>query len=145
MRFVVAVAADVIGDCVAFAVPSGASARGGRGGVGDAQGSVEGEPRHEFGVHVVLGVVADLPDTGVGFAPVLSDPISEAGHGSPGLGVERVACSREEVGGVEDPSVGVELVLAGSPVADANGSAVGVARPVVECAFGSRVFAVQCE
>ena len=114
-------------------------------GVGDAKGAVEGEPGHELGVDVVLRVVSDLPDAGVGFAPALRDAVGEAGHGSPGLGVEMVAGPRDEPGGVDDPAVAVELMLVGGAVADPDGPAVGVAGPVVERAFGRGMFAVQGE
>jgi hypothetical protein len=41
--------------------------------VGDPQGTVEGEPTHQLGVHVVGGVVADLPDAGVRLTPPAGD------------------------------------------------------------------------
>jgi hypothetical protein len=34
--------------------------------LGDVEGSIESEPGHEFGMHVVLRVAADFPDTCVG-------------------------------------------------------------------------------
>src|SRR5581483_10948886 len=97
---------------------------------------VEGEPGHEFGVDVVGGVTSDLPDAGVGFGPALGDMVGEAAHGPPCLGVEALAGSGEEPGGVEHPSVAVELVLVGRPVAAAHRAAVSVAGPIHHLAFG---------
>ena len=53
--------------------------------------------------------------------------------------------SGEQPGRVEYPSVGVELMLVGGTVADADGPAVGIARPIVERSFVTRMFAVKRE
>jgi hypothetical protein len=49
----------------------------------------------------------------------------------------------QEPRGVEDPTVAVELVLVGGAVALSDRDAVGVARPVLQFAFGCRVLSVQ--
>jgi hypothetical protein len=96
-------------------------------------------------VDVVGGVVADLPDAGVRLGPAAGDPVREATHGPPGLGVETVAGPGEQPGRVEHPTVAVELVLVGGAVADPDRPAVGVAGPAVELALGSGVLAVEGE
>ena len=51
----------------------------------------------------------------------------------------------EQPGGVEDPSVAVELVLVGGAVADPHGLAVGVARPAFERVLAAGAASVEGE
>ena len=73
-----------------------------------------------------------LPDPRVRFGPGGGDLIGQAGDDTPGLAVEGVAGVGEEPGGVENPAVAIELVLAGGAVADPDRAAVGVAGPPSE-------------
>ena len=66
---------------------------------------------------MVGGIVTDLPDAGVGVTPPGGDQVGETAHGSPGLGIQGVSGLLEHPGGVQDPAVTVELVLAGSVIA----------------------------
>src|SRR5439155_18606250 len=93
--------------------------------LGDAQGTVEGEPAHELGVDVVGAIAADLPDASIGLAPAAGDLASEAVHRAPCLGVEPVPVVGEEPCCVEYPAVAVELVLPRRPVAEAYRPAAG--------------------
>ena len=81
---------------------------------------------------MVGGCGPPLPDPGVGFGPGGGDLIGQAGDDPPGLAIEGVAGVGEQPGGVDDPAVAVELVLAGGAVADPDGPAVGVAGPARE-------------
>jgi hypothetical protein len=51
----------------------------------------------------------------------------------------------EQPGGVDDPAVGIELMLVGGAVADAHWSTVGIAGPSIESPLGPGVLAVECE
>ena len=126
-------------------LPPPALPRGESVGVGDAQGSVQGEPAHQLGVHVVDGVAADLPDAGVGFRPAAGDQVGEAAHRPPGLGVQVMSGLDEHPGGVDHPAVAVELVLVGGAVAGSHRHAVGVAGPAGKLPFAWCVAAVQGE
>ena len=113
--------------------------------LGDAQGTVEGEPAHELGVDVVGAIAADLPDASIGLAPAAGDLASEAVHRAPCLGVEPVPVVGEEPCCVEYPAVAVELVLPRRPVAEAYRPAAGVPGPGGKLAFGRRMPAVEGE
>src|SRR5205807_292979 len=138
---VVSVGGDVYGDGVALVLPSGCLALRGWMRVGDAQRSVEGEPGHEFGVHVVRAFAALFPDAGVGLPPAKRDLVGEPPHGTPRLRIEAMPGGDEQPCGVEHPAVAVELMLVGSTVADAHGTAVSVARPVDQLPLGEDVSA----
>ena len=96
-------------------------------------------------MHVVGGVPADLPDTGIGFGPALRNFVGKAAHRPPGLGVEVMSAVDKQPGGVQNPSVAVELVLIGGAVTDPNGLAVGIAGPAWEGVLGGGMAAVQGE
>ena len=87
----------------------------------DAECTVEGEPGHHLGVHVVRGVGAHLPDSGVGLAPPARDGVGEAGDGAPGLGVQPVPRLGKQPGSVDHPAVPAELVLVSCSVTDPDG------------------------
>src|SRR5207248_11552124 len=71
--------------------------------------------------------------------------VGEAAHGAPRFGVEPFAGRVEQRGGIENPAVAVELVLAGGAVANAHRPAIGVAGPALELALGGGVTTVQAE
>jgi len=124
----------------ASALPGGQSMS-----LSDAQGTVEGEPAHQLGVHVVGGIVTDLPDTGVRVPPTAGDQVGETAHGSPGLGVQGAAGLLEHPGGVQHPAVAVELVLVGCAVAHSHRHAFGVAGPAVQVALSWYVATIDGE
>jgi hypothetical protein len=126
---------DLDGNGVACDLPASVLPGGQSMSVGDAQGTVQGEPTHELGVHVVGGVVSDLPDAGVRLTPPAGDQVGETAHGPPCLGVEVVPGLHEHPRGVQDPAVPVELVLFGCAVAHPHRQALGVAGPAAQVAL----------
>ena len=68
----------------------------------------------------MLASAARLPDALVGLVPVVRDPVDDAGELLPGVVVDRLAVLVEEVDGVHQLAVDVELELPAA-VADPDG------------------------
>jgi hypothetical protein len=109
--FVVAVRAEFRRDPGAFSFPAEPAPRAEPVGSRDAQGTVQREPGHDFGMHMLRGVTAHFPDAGVGLLPGDGDQIREAAHGPPRFRRQPAAALHERPGGVNDPAVAVKLVL----------------------------------
>jgi hypothetical protein len=109
--FVVAVRAEFRRDPGAFGFPAEPAPHAQAVGGSDAQGTVQREPGHDFGVHVLGGVTAYFPDAGVGLLPGGGDQVREAPHGPPRFRGQPAAALHERPGGVNDPAVAVKLVL----------------------------------
>ena len=120
----------VVSDGLALGCPAPAPSRGDALDLGDPQRSIEREPGHQLGVHVVGRRSANLPDPGVRGAPTTRDLVGESLGGPPGLGVEPVAGPDEQPHRVEHPAVVVELVLGSGAVPEPDGTTVAVARAI---------------
>ena len=89
----------------------------------------------------VTRAVADLPDAVIGLAPAVGDDVGEPGEEAPVLRRQPPARLAEEVRGLEDRAVGVELHLLDGAVADADRGRPAVAGEVVELALRERALA----
>ena len=100
----------------------GAPVRRTRGGevarVGQARGAVERDPAHRLRLRVMPGGGANLPDAGIGLAPVLADEVGDAREVAAGARAQRVALAGIDERAVEQLTVCVELDLTGGAVAD---------------------------
>ena len=79
---------------------------------------------------------ARLPDALVGLVPVRAHPLDDAGQVAPRVVVDRPSVLVEEVDGVHQLAVDIELKLLGGRVADANGGRSRVALEVREHLLG---------
>src|SRR5947207_2269351 len=79
----------------------GAPVRRTRGGevarVGQARGAVERDPAHSLRLRVMPGGGTNLPDAGIGLAPVLADEVGDAREVAAGARAQRVALAGKDV------------------------------------------------
>src|SRR5579875_2839648 len=105
-----------------------------------ADGAIDGDPGHDFGMDEVAAVAANLPDAVVGLRPDLSDVIDERGLQRPGDVELFEAAATGLIEGIEHLAIDIELQLFGGCVADANGFG-GFVAGEIELKFGETALA----
>ena len=99
--------------------------------LGQLRRTVQGDPAHQLGGHVVLGLAAGLPDALVGFAPHLGGAPGLRLHDRPQPPRQALAASRVQQDGVQDGAEHVVLALVERAVADPHRSGARVAGQVI--------------
>ena len=98
--------------------------------------AVQGDPAHQLGRHVVLGLAAGLPDPLVGLVPDLRRAVDLIGDDRPDRGRDLPVGLRVDVEGVDERAVDVVLTLVEGAVSDPDRTGPAVAGEVVERRFG---------
>src|SRR5512132_3494474 len=86
--------------------------------LGEAVRAVQRDPAHHLGVGEVLWSAAHLPDAGVALPPSGTDVVGYVRQPMPDLGIEAFVGSGVKPRGLQQLSVGVQLMLCGRGVAD---------------------------
>ena len=98
--------------------------------------AVQGDPAHQLGGHVVLGLAAGLPDPLVGLAPGLRRGVDLIRDDRPDRGRDLAVGLRVDVEGVDERAIDVVLTLVEGAVPDPDRTGAAVAGEVVERRFG---------
>jgi hypothetical protein len=110
---------------------------------GEADPAIECDPAHEPGEEEFLALPADFPDAFVWQLPMLTDPIDDLGDAGPGIISNRAPVFVEEVDGIEEFAVDIELELAPCGIADADRFGTAVAFEMIEVDFVKVVVSIE--
>src|SRR5205814_420492 len=110
---------------------------------GDSGRPVERHERHQLGRDVLLVLIALLPDPGIGRPPAAGYEVGQRADHAPARAVQFRAQAGQVPGGVDHPSVDVQLVLARGGVGCPDRQAPAIAGHAGDLPLGVAVGAVQ--
>src|SRR5579859_887406 len=111
--------------------------------LGDLRGPVERHPAGDAGEKEILPAASYFPDAVIGLVPVLAQPVHLLLQRLPEIIRDGVPILIEQIYGIHQLAVDIQLQLRIGVIADANGSAALIARETSQVVFSQLPAAVQ--